>query len=153
MATNVTKWRPDTCGCEIDYAWDSEAPVENRVHTLVASIPCLIHENLGYKPNDLVHYAAIVDENTRKNRVFAHAVETIAALTETVAGGKTRYRVEDYEWVFDARRDMKFTLARGTQAQLVQVDAKVAADLGAKVQRTTAGELQVLRAELALRDV
>ena len=32
MAKHLTRWRPDTCGCVIEYEWDSDRPEEARRH-------------------------------------------------------------------------------------------------------------------------
>jgi hypothetical protein len=29
----TTLWRPDTCGCEVEYQWDTGQPLDTRVHT------------------------------------------------------------------------------------------------------------------------
>lgn len=41
---HITTWRPDTCGCEIQYAWDDSVPTEQRVHTVHAVLKsCELH--------------------------------------------------------------------------------------------------------------
>lgn len=50
MAIQITTWSPDTCGCEVSFSWDDEAPSENRVHTFYAMHDvCPHHEHLASK--------------------------------------------------------------------------------------------------------
>ncbi len=50
MVIQITTWSPDTCGCEVSFSWDDEAPSENRVHTFYAiHNVCELHEHLASK--------------------------------------------------------------------------------------------------------
>ena len=82
-----TQWSPDTCGCVIEYTWDSDVPVEQRVHTPHATIKhCSYHEQHKDKK---VHHDVLVEENQRKNMALDH-IKTATDL--------------DHEWFFDNDR-------------------------------------------------
>ena len=64
MARQVTRWRPDTCGCVVDFEWDDETPEEERAFTCIAIEPCEQHPASG----DLaVDFAAVQDHNRAAN--------------------------------------------------------------------------------------
>ena len=71
----TTRWRPDTCGCEIEFQWDDavkDGP--HSVHKINRSCPA--HTFADGKDT----YEAVLSENKRKNIIVseivaAHAVE------------------------------------------------------------------------------
>lgn len=66
MTVKTTLWRPDTCGCEVLYDWDTDDPEDMRDHTL-NSIPkkCEFHALLS----DVDCYETILNENITKNLI------------------------------------------------------------------------------------
>jgi hypothetical protein len=61
-----TLWSPDTCECSIIFSWDSDLPVEERVHKGHSiEKACEAHKDIqhAYKHHDIV-----LEENQRKNR-------------------------------------------------------------------------------------
>lgn len=60
MAKHLTRWRPDTCGCVIEYEWDSDDAEETRVHTPVKIDACPDHPATGDLEAD---FAAILAHN------------------------------------------------------------------------------------------
>ena len=71
----ITKWRPDTCGCEIDYQWDDAQNEDVRVHTIFEMIKvCPAHSG---ETDKVVHYAKVLDENQRKNIVLKEILEKV----------------------------------------------------------------------------
>ena len=69
---NITTWMPDSCGCIVEYSWDSDSDEDSRVHTFVGhSKKCNDHEHLWDK--DV--YDTVIEENQRKNITLQHAVE------------------------------------------------------------------------------
>src|SRR3989304_5748981 len=73
MAIRTTRWRPDTCGCELEYEWDDSLPEAQRVHTCVRIVrngP----EHSGLIGNVALLYSTIDEENKRKNKAVALAV-------------------------------------------------------------------------------
>lgn len=72
MGIHVTRWRPDTCGCDIEYEWDDALPLESRTLSYHATRKtCAEHAGLS----GVALYTAIVDNNQRKNRVHGYLLE------------------------------------------------------------------------------
>lgn len=78
MVIKITRWSPDTCGCTIDYEWDTEVPASERIHTLKEFIKiCNKHRpsntissnNIteSVHQHSITLYEQVVEENRRKN--------------------------------------------------------------------------------------
>ena len=68
MTIQITRWSPDTCGCQIDYQWDDTVPQDERVHTVSNIVKaCPIHAGQLSKES---HYAEVVNENQSKNKAI-----------------------------------------------------------------------------------
>lgn len=79
---NTTRWSPDTCGCTVEYQWDTTTPEDQRVHTPINTvISCPAHSVVGL--NVATHYNTLLSENTRKNKVHGQLL-TISNLTQTI---------------------------------------------------------------------
>jgi hypothetical protein len=62
----LTRWNPDTCGCEIIFTWDSDLPVEERVHKGHSiERACDAHKHIKHTHD---HHDIVLEENQRKNR-------------------------------------------------------------------------------------
>ena len=109
----TTKWRPDTCDCEIDYEWDTESDPKTRVHTVKEMVKtCKHHEKLKSKEEK---YNKVLDENQTKNKVHGKMLE-IASITEEVTdeeGNKTKKLKagKKYDWSFDENRKLVVDLS------------------------------------------
>ena len=71
MVMKTTTWRPDTCGCELHYDWDTDHHEDIRVHTPREVHPhghvtkrCPKHSH-HVSVHDL--HAAVLAENRAKN--------------------------------------------------------------------------------------
>lgn len=74
MAIKITTWRPDTCGCTVEYSWDDAVPLNLRVHTFSAlPVKCSIHEPLA----DSDVFGEINKENPLKNKALSEILETV----------------------------------------------------------------------------
>lgn len=83
MTINITQWSPDTCQCVFDYEWDGSLPVDQRVHTLKNVVDkCVDHSVVAVNP--ATHYATVLDENVRKNKVYGQLL-TLTGITQMVA--------------------------------------------------------------------
>lgn len=81
MAIQTTTWRPDTCGCEIDYQWDDTLSEDVRTHDLSAvKNACSEHPGLS----DQEIYDAVLHENTTKNVVMGIISDNFPAITKQV---------------------------------------------------------------------
>lgn len=73
MAIRTTKWRPDTCGCELEYEWDDSVAEEQRTHTCTRIVR-FGEEHSGLIGNLSLILSTITEENQRKNKAVALAV-------------------------------------------------------------------------------
>jgi hypothetical protein len=65
---NTTRWSPDTCGCVLEYSWDTESPPATRIHTAhIVHQACPFHAAADKD----AHLAAVTTENQHKNRANA----------------------------------------------------------------------------------
>lgn len=67
MTIKITRWKPDTCNCIVEYSWDTSIPEESRNHTLSSIVNhCAYHQNVT-DPQDL--FVKVREENWKKNDV------------------------------------------------------------------------------------
>lgn len=62
----TTRWKPDTCGCILEYDWDETLPDDQRVHILARVAACADH--LGETDQDVFDH--VLKENQTKNRII-----------------------------------------------------------------------------------
>jgi hypothetical protein len=68
MAIHITRWFPDTCGCVLEYSWDTDLPIEGQeLKELPPVFRCPIHSAV---PADQLH-AKVNGENKTKNETLA----------------------------------------------------------------------------------
>lgn len=92
MSKKITRWSPDTCGCVLEYEWDTEE--EPRKHTFSKLINrCSVH---ALSPTDKDCYDTVLEENQRKNKAFGIAEAIIPGLQSG-----------NYHWAFDAGRNLE----------------------------------------------
>jgi hypothetical protein len=149
---NVTRWRLDTCDCVAEYAWDTEAAAEDREHTLTSLIPCVDHTKVNGGVQK--QFDAAQNENHTKNKVWAHAVETIPDLTFEVVDPDTgdlikKQRHQDYEWEFDNNRRLVYAFKRGNAAEHDALDNKLRADPNVKAPVVRGNSAQIAQLRLS----
>ena len=104
----TTKWRPDTCGCEIEYEWDDSISDDQRVHSVKNILhPCKAHKNL----DSVTHYNTILEENTEKNKLVGKVIELDDSLTH-----------KHIEWSYDEQRKIKLSINK--ESSLSKSDLK-----------------------------
>ena len=128
-----TVWRPDTCGCEIEYEWDDSVDQSVRTHT-VSNINkvCDVHKGLSISQ----HYDAIVEENTSKNKAIKAITDTVITATEEVLldSGKIIKRLKTdkkINWSFDIDRKLVIDTVGFTDSEKSEVTA-IVTDLAVK---------------------
>lgn len=111
----ITKWRPDTCGCEVDYEWDDTVSQDERVHTAVATIKCAEHD--GVDDDNVTIYDTVLEENQRKNRTLGQLLEDAPAdLKMTVINPNTGEETQKFKpnkepkWSFTQDRSLEIEL-------------------------------------------
>lgn len=76
----VTRWRPDTCGCIIDYSWDADDAARGReivVTWHATQKTCPDHDGLTGPE----HYAVVHAENRAKNLAVGILYERLPELS------------------------------------------------------------------------
>lgn len=114
-----TRWRPDTCGCDVEYEWDTEQNENNRVHTISQVFKkCNAHKDINNISNVFI---SIKDENQRKNVLYGMILKNISTATqEIIQDGKTVTKLKegkDYKWSFDKNRKLVIELTGFSQAE------------------------------------
>lgn len=108
MAINITRWNPDTCGCVIEYSWDSETTEDNRTHTFHKVInQCDDHGDIEDHQDVHDH---VKDENQTKNLALAKLLENVPRLKKNNDLDPT----VSFNWQFSGKnkeRQLKVTLA------------------------------------------
>lgn len=85
MATKVTRWSPDTCGCVVEYTWDDAIPEDARAHLYEGHVrKCSRHNTITGEPA----YAVVQEENTRKNRSMTILADNIPEVVQETPAGK-----------------------------------------------------------------
>lgn len=132
----TTRWKPDTCDCELEYSWDDSVPQEDRVHALINRVSCKFHA----KDDDETGYQKVVEENSTKNVAYGHLLDKMPDLTRDVmeADGSTSKQVKPeykFDYEFDKDRQLVVTVTG--------LDAAKAADLTAMYEQEMPGKVEV----------
>lgn len=61
---SVTRWRPDTCDCDVYYAWDRTSSEDSRVHVAIRAQACRFHK--AATPG--ASFDSVLAENRHKKR-------------------------------------------------------------------------------------
>lgn len=128
----ITRWKPDTCDCELYYEWDDTESENDRVHIPVVAetIACAIHKLL--KDNVSSLHTAVKAENTSKNETMNLIAATFPELMETklTPDGEVKVFIKETEpkWSFDADRKLvieNLDAGKQTILSLAVTDPKV----------------------------
>lgn len=120
----TTLWRPDTCGCEIEYTWDTNTTEDLRVHELLRiKSKCEHHAGLL----DAECHNQVKKENLHKNHVIGAILETINELTdeyvdEDGATKKKFKRGAEPKWGFDKNRKLQIFPVNGPNYKKIEID-------------------------------
>lgn len=97
MVIKTTRWTPDTCGCTIEYTWDSESSQETRVHTHARTlVNCPEHEMLSGQELQ----GAMENECFRKSMAFDELLKGVPTIGEDAEN-------EDGEVVRQLKRSLR----------------------------------------------
>ena len=99
---NITTWRPDTCGCEIDYKWDTDKPAEMRTHTVVRAKKCNLHSGGMAEV-----YESEKTENTTKNKIVNKIMEDSEIAEDVLGEGRKTKPGIEVKWSFDDNRKLE----------------------------------------------
>ena len=99
MVLTSAIWSFDTCGCIIEYEWDTEQDENSRVHRARTIIKdCGLH---GKTKDKHEHFDVVLEENQRKNISLGIIQEEDPSVTP-----------DQYEWSFDEKRNLHIKLKR-----------------------------------------
>ena len=119
---HITRWRPDTCGCELEYEWDDTENENVRTHSISKVLKaCPAHGGFVDKKN---HYDAVLDENRRKNIVFGEIIKGAAGediIQEDGTMVRKLKRGKEYKWSFDENRNLVIDLVGFTSNEKTAV--------------------------------
>ena len=132
MTIQTTRWRPDTCGCSVEYTWDDETSEDARVHTWSETIG-VCPDHLGLTGVSI--YNAIKDENTRKNILRATLLLDSLFGEDVIKDGETIRQFLSgisYDWSFtgsDDTRILHITMSGITLTDPQKAILQTAADI------------------------
>lgn len=114
----ITTWRPDTCGCEIEIEWDDTVPQETRTHSQGKIISkCKAH--MGVTDKDVLK--ELFDENQTKNRTISKIAEVMGYTHKDIMDGKIEYN-------FDGQRKLSFMVDSMDTVKKDAINAAIEAD-------------------------
>lgn len=111
MVIKVTTWSPDTCGCVLQYDWDTDEIVDETHDRTIIAVNivnrCAIHQLVPLDINEL--FPIVHEENTRKNLSLT---ELLAQMGVTVSETQFQWITDHCRWQFDDERNL-FLYIRG----------------------------------------
>lgn len=118
MVTN--RWRPDTCGCVIEFEFDADLPDDQRVHVGKKVVSaCATH--LAESP--VTHHGKVLDENRKKNHAYVKLVEAMPDehfVSEVDFEGNVTKRLKfEPRFSFDENRKLSFEVHAGAKKDVL----------------------------------
>ena len=91
------QWKPDTCGCILEYEFDADASEDVRVHTPTRTVKaCEHHPDTG---DVVAHHDSVLAENQMKNRAWEEVKSKVDPAVKA-----------EVAWAFDQDRKLVITL-------------------------------------------
>lgn len=105
----TTRWRPDTCGCVLEYDWDDEAPFD-PVTNWTAVKSCDAHAGTEH-----LEQTTVLKENQHKNRIVNELVSEFPQLRRKRFNMETGEVEEEMDpnklrWSFNDQRELVVSL-------------------------------------------
>jgi hypothetical protein len=108
---NITSWRPDTCGCEIQYSWDPNLE-DNRVHTPHEIVKkCSVHTD---KNGVEELYNQVLGENVTKNKALDELIKLDNKFGKASDNGELIPDDSKVKWSFNEARELVLELKENT---------------------------------------
>lgn len=118
----VTRWSPDTCGCVIDFEWDTDNPDNAPIgKTIVKS--CSAH-SVYTKASDA--HITVLEENQRKNKTINTITKQLPEFTTTDEKGNKIPDMEKISYSFD--KDRKLIVSAVAMKELDKISIKSIVD-------------------------
>ena len=138
----VTRWSPDTCGCVLEYEWDTALEGSDRIHSFKRVVKlCPEHERLGLQSQ------AAYDQVMSENKLDAAAIlpmQVDDGVTGMLTGNNRAWGlikqelnladedIEKYVWFFNESRQLQASVTQPIAAEKRQeIQAKLDTLLGA----------------------
>lgn len=102
-----TKWRPDTCECEIVFEWDTENPEEQKA---VDSKVCEAHR--GINKDHRLAFDTVLFENRLKNKTLRKIADESPDIVENLEKDPKKPAMNKFKeglepkWHFDENRKL-----------------------------------------------
>jgi hypothetical protein len=114
----VTRWKPDTCGCVIDYEWDDSLPLEEREIQVKSVVKCDEHKSNTKQET----FDNVLDENQSKNKTYGKIIEefpelVVEKVTEQGDISKDLKPEISFDWSFDENRNLEVDVKGMTPEQ------------------------------------
>ena len=139
----TTTWKPDTCGCELHYQWDTDASQDSRSHTPVESFVDASGEVkvTKYCPEHSDHtvhslHAQVVEENQSKNYAREHVLKTLSHITKPILdseGNQTGLDFKsghEFKYSFDKNRKLHIEVTGLTDPDKATLDTTIKTKFG-----------------------
>lgn len=132
----TTTWKPDTCGCVIEYEWDDAVSENVRTHKVKNII-----KNCGLHGKTLEEevYNSVLDENQRKNKMLGAIIDKIPSATENRIQEDGSFIKQlkaglQYNWKFNADRNLEVNLVGFSAANKSAIKVLANSLFGTKIK-------------------
>jgi len=132
----ITRWRPDTCDCEIDYSWDTDDTKNEMTFTLEKFLKVCSAHSAEKDYNKL--FEIVNDENKRKNFALKIILDNVDLVTEnyTNLDGTTAKILKkglSYKWSFDSERKLLIDISNFPAKSKTEIVDLLSREYGASV--------------------
>lgn len=141
----TTRWKPDTCGCVLEYTWDDSVPEGQREHSPARVVTaCEYHTGKNVKEV----FNKVKEENTGKNRAIARIME-LSDVTEeeTDREGNVTKKMKvgkRIDWGFDEERNIELDLIGFTEQEKAKAVAELVKDASISDRIKMKGEIKTI---------
>lgn len=130
MTIRTTTWHPDTCDCIVEFEWDDAVAADQRVHTGKRNVRvCARHASVA-GADQIGHFARLMDENPRKNKLLERLRSQFSELTETDGSGQVVLKRGVVSWSFDDSHVLHISVPSLTTQKKTLAQAWCDANLG-----------------------
>ena len=122
---NVTRWYPDTCGCVIDFEWDTDNPNDTPVGKTVVKA-CEYHP----LEDAVSHHSTIIQENQGKNKALKIIADNLASYAKLNDNGSTTPDLSKLSFSFNKDRNIVITAKNINEDDRLNVQLVIDSQIG-----------------------
>jgi len=101
----TTRWRPDTCSCEIDYSWDDSLPLDQVIFKLhKVNRACNAHAGVTDA------FVTALEENQRKNYSLGEILDRFSKVRIGDSAGYSFKIGMEPKWAFTVSRVLQIDM-------------------------------------------